>query len=118
MIVTNNERYKLDLIKRVLNSAYEYETFIELSFKGRPANQIEKKNYRIQAGVHGGTDSVYVFCSNLPSQINIGDKIRYLGKEWTVESVGYYLENVRVLNPELFSEEALAKKCPKGITLK
>ena len=118
MIVTNDERYDFEKVSRIPNSAYEYETTVDITFKGRPANQVEKKNYRIQAGAHSSTDSTYIFSSNLPSEIKIGDKIRYLGKIWVVESVGYYLEQAIIINPSIFNEKYIADRCPKGITLR
>ena len=117
MIVTNNERYTCKLKKRLPNSAYEWEKEYSRTFKARPANQMEKKQYRIQQGVNGGSDSQFIVCSNLPDNIKDGDKVAYLGKEWTVMSVGYYFDESRFVNAGLFSDEYIQSRCPKGINL-
>lgn len=117
MIPTNDERYQLELTKRLLNSPYEWEPAPSCVFKGRIANDIEKKNYRIQKGVNGNSDSTFVYCSNLPVNVNIGDKIKFMGKYWTVQSVGYYYNASRFVNPGVLSEEQLLERCPKGLNL-
>lgn len=117
MIVVNDEQYEFELYPRVQNSAFVREDHPSVYFKGRPANDLEKKSYRIQAGVQGGTDSVYIICSNLPASVEISDQIKYLGKIWTVVSVGYYFRNSNITNPRLMSDEYLAKQCPKGIVI-
>lgn len=115
--VTSNERYIFTLYKRKENSPYEWSDVPSCTFKGRPASQFERKVYRIQQGVNGGTDSIFVVCSNLPDNVKEKDKIVYLGKEWTVQSVGYYFDEARFVNPSIMSEEYIAKKCPKGMNL-
>lgn len=117
MIPTNDEKYTLTLTRRVKNSAYEYEKAPAFSFKGRPASNIEKKSYRILKGVNGGTDSVFVYVSNLPGEVNVDDRIYFLGKEWTVQSIGYYFDAARLVNPGVMSEEQIVNRCPKGLNL-
>lgn len=117
MIPTNNEHYELELTKRKLNSAYEWEDAPSCIFKGRPANQIEKKNYRVQKGVNGNTDSTYIYATNLPSEVNPGDQIKFMGKVWTVQSVGYYFDAARFVNPSILSEEQIVEQSPKGINI-
>lgn len=117
MIPTNDETFELGLYKRKENSAYEYEDTPYLLFKGRPASQIEKKEYRILKGVNGSTDSVFVKCTNLPTQINDGDKVQFLGKIWTVMSTGYYFDSSRIVNASCLSETQIIERCPKGLNL-
>lgn len=117
MIPTNNEIYTLELTKRKKNSSFEWEDAPLLRFKGRPANQVEKKNYRIQKGVNGGSDSVFVFATNLPTEVDINDQIKFMGKIWTVQSIGYYFNEARLVNADLLSEEQIVERCPKGINL-
>ena len=117
MIPTNNEHYELKLYKRDKNSAYTWEGAPTLIFKGRPASNVEKKNYRIQKGVNGNTDSTFVYASNLPEEVDIGDTIAFLGKEWTVMSVGYYYNAALFVNPACLSEEQIVERCPKGLNL-
>lgn len=117
MIPVNNERYEFKCYKRQKNSKYEYEPQPSFIFKGRPANTLERKNYRIQKGVNGGSDSQFVYSTNLPDNVDIGDRIEYLGKVWTVQSVGYYFDASRIANPMAFSEKQIINRCPKGINI-
>lgn len=117
MIPTNNERFTLELHKRVPNSSYEWEKEPTCKFKGRPANQKEIKQYRIQQGVNGNSDSQFVLASNLPANVKPQDKIFYQGKEWTVMSIGYYYDSTRFVNEGAFRQEYIEKRCPKGLNL-
>lgn len=117
MIPTNDEKYELELYKRIKNSDYEWEKAPLLTFKGRPASQVEVKKYRVQKGVNGNTDSVFVKTTNLPNEVSVGDKVKFLGKIWSVQSIGYYFEEARLVNPSIFDEERLIERCPKGINL-
>lgn len=118
MIPTNDETYILEVYKRKENTPYEYEDYPYLVFKGRPANNLERKKYRIQKGVNGNTDSVFIFSSNLNADIiNAGDRVVYLGKVWEVQSVGYYLDSSYIINGQLFSNDYIASRSPKGVAL-
>lgn len=117
MIPSCDERYTLELKKRDKNSPYEWEKAPSCIFKGRLANDVEKKNYRIQKGVNGNSDSAFVYCSNLPKAIDVGDKVKFMGKIWCVQSVGYYFNAARFINPGILSEEQLVERCPKGLNL-
>ena len=116
-MVTNNERWVYKVFKRVPNSPYEWDREVSFTFKGRPASQQEKRIYRIQQGVNGGSDSLFVYATNIPNEIDVGDKIIFQKKEWEVKSVGYYYDASRFVNPNLMNEEYIAKKCPKGINI-
>lgn len=118
MIVARGENYKLSAYRRKENSPYEWEDSPFVFFKGRPASKIEQSKYRVQKGANGNTDSTYVVASNLPESLKPGDKVEFLGKEWEVESTGYFLEDSRLVNASLFSEEYIIKRCPKGVALK
>ena len=117
MIVSNNETYLFEVYRRKENSPYEYETTVAFTFKGRPANNFEKKKYRIQKGVNGNTDSVFIFSSNLNEELNVGDRIFYLGKIWEVQSTGYYFDSAFFVNGGIMSDEYIASRCPKGVNL-
>lgn len=117
MIPTNNETYTLELYKRIENSAYEYEEHPTIIFKGRPANNAEKRNYRVLKGVESSEHSVFVFCSNLPENVQIGDRIKFQGAISTVQSIGYYYNESRLVNASIMSDEYIIKRCPKGMTL-
>ena len=116
-IPTNDEKYELELYKRQENSKYEYEDNPSCIFRGRPANTLEKKLYRIQKGVNGSSDSIFVYCSNLPQDLKIEDQVKYMGKFYTVQSIGYYFDAARFVNPRCLSEEQIIARCPKGLNL-
>lgn len=117
MIPTNNETHELEVYKRKQNSKYEYEENPSFYFNGRPANTLERKNYRVQKGVNGNNDSLFILSSNLPDNVDIGDQIKYLGKIWTVQSVGYYFDASRIINSRAFNESQIVAKAPKGINI-
>lgn len=116
-IVTNDERYDLKLYKRDPNSPYTYEDAPSIIFKGRPASQAEVKTYRIQKGVNGNSDSIFIKASNLPTEVKPEDQIAFLGKKWIVKSVGYYFDQNLIINPACMSEEQIINRCPKGLNL-
>lgn len=117
MITSNDETYLYQVYKRVKNSPYQYEDTVSFVFKGRPASNIERKKYRVQKGVNGNTDSVFIFSSNLNGELDVGDRVYYLGKIWEVQSTGYYLDSAYLVNGNLFNEEYIASRCPKGVNL-
>ena len=90
----------------------------DITFFGRPASPQERKNYRIQAGVHGSNESIYIVASNLPSEVKVDDKITFNGDEKTVESIGYFLEDSRIVNNHVMSNKYIIDRCPKGLTLR
>lgn len=117
MIVVHGENYVAQRYKRIDNSDYEWEDAPDITFRCRPASQMERKNYRIQKGVEGGSDSIYIICSNLPTDIKDRDKIYFMGKMWTIQSIGYYFDSNRLVNPNIMSEEYIINRCPKGISI-
>ena len=116
MIITNNETYEFVIKPRNVNSPYEYERQ-PIYFRGRPANQMEVRNYRIQKGVNGNDSSVFILSSNLPDDIKVGDIIVFLDKEWVVNSIGSYLDLTRNINASIMSNDYLREKAPKGINI-
>ena len=116
MLTVGNERYTFVLYRRIENS-YEYEETPYATFKGRPANQYEKRNFRILQGVNGNTDSQFIICTNLPKNIKPKDKIVFLGQEKIVESIGFYHDNSRLVNPGVLNDEYIIKRCPKGLNI-
>ena len=117
MITSQYENIQFKVFKRKENSPYEYEDVPCCVFRGRIANNIEKQKYRIQSGVNGSSDSIFILSSNLPTKVNISDKIEGLGKVWTVMSVGYYLNQSKLINNGIMSNDYLIERCPKGINL-
>lgn len=114
---TPNETHELLLIPRLNNSAYEMDKTKQISFRGKIAGTLEKKAYRLLTGVNTSTDSIFIMSSSLPDEIKDGDMCYFLGKKWTVESVGYYYDQTLIINASLFDPEYIIAKCPKGITL-
>ena len=117
MNVAIGETYTMKLYPRVENSDYLYSESPSCQFKCRPASQLEKRLYRIQIGVDGGTTSLHVLASNLPAEIKQGDQVEFLGKRMVVASIGYYYDQTRILNASVLNEDAIIKKSPKGLQL-
>lgn len=117
MITAHGESFILKRYPRKPNSSYEWSDVPDVTFFGRPASPNEVKNYRIQQGVQGANESVYIVASNLPKEIAVGDKITFRGDEWTVESVGYFFDSSRIVNNHVMSDEYIIQRSPKGITL-
>lgn len=112
------ETYVLKLYKRFRgNSGYEYPSTSILEFKGRPANRMETKLFRITKGVNGSTNSVTLVCSNLPSEVEPDDRVEFMGKIMLVKNIGYFYNDNGIENAGIFSNEYLALRSPKGITL-
>ena len=117
MIVARGETYKLERFSRKPDSPYEFSDYPDVVFYGRPANTLESKTYRIQQGVNGNSDSVMVYATNLPKEIKPEDKIRFMGKEWVVVSIGFYFDSNRIVNARVFSDDYLYARSPKGLVL-
>ena len=117
MIAVSGESIEFLLYKRKENSAYEWEEAPAVSFQGRVANDIERKQYRIQQGVNGSSESVYIIASNLPIELRVGDQIEYLGKKSTIQNTGYYLNQSRIVNFKVMNHEYIISRCPKGIVI-
>lgn len=114
---TQLENYECKHWKIKPNSPYEYEeTFT--TFRCSPANNSDKKSYRITKGVMGDKDSVYLIATNFPDNIEPNDRIEFMGKILNVESVGYYLNESGIVNAGIMSNEYLIARSPKGIALK
>lgn len=113
----SNETYVLTLYKRIPNS-YDYETSPSLTFKGRPTNNYENKLYRIKKGVNANERSIFIMATNLPANVEEGDKVVFMDKEMFVESVGYFLNDSGIVDASFMSSEYLESRSPKGITLK
>ena len=112
------ETYVFRLFKRLRgNSAYEYSNEPILSFKGRPANRLETKTYRITKGVNSSNNGVTIYCSNLPNEVEIDDRVEFMGKIMLVKNIGYFYNDNNTENAGIFSNDYLAMRCPKGITL-
>lgn len=113
----SNETYVLELYKRIPNS-YDYETSPSLTFKGRPVNNYERKLYRIKKGVNSNDTSILIMATNLPDNVEEGDRVVFMGRELFVESIGYYLNDSGLLDVSFMSSEYLESRSPKGISLK
>ena len=113
---TNNETLEFVVFPRKENSKYEYDKSKSFTFRGRIANAREKKLYRLQSGVNTNQDTTYIYATNLPKEINVGDQIRFLGQTQTIKSVGFYYDVNGIVNLSLFSDEYIQAQCPKGLS--
>ena len=115
--VVFGETVTIKHIKRIQNSAYEYESVDNGMFKAKIVGTKEKRTYRVQSGVNGGVDSLYLKVSNFNDDIKVGDYIEVLGETKLVNSVGYFYEESNLVNTSLFSNKYIINKCPKGINV-
>lgn len=117
MIVSRGETYQIKIFPRKEDSSYEYENAPSFVFLGRPASQMEKKNYRIQQGVEGNSDGVFIYATNMPSSVKIGDKVEFMGKHWTIQSIGFYFDSSLIVNAGIMSDKYIEERSPKGVSL-
>lgn len=118
LIPQKEETIEIQVFHRAANSPYEYETTPSIVFKGKMANDMEKESYRIQTGVNGNEDSLFILSSNMPIQdLKVGDMVMLLGEKRYIQSIGYYFSQVKLVNMSLFSNEYIFQKCPKGLNI-
>lgn len=116
--LNEQETYEIKLYKRVRgNSAYVYENAPILVFRARPATQMETKLYRITKGVNSSTNGITLYCSNLPNEVEVEDRVEFMGKIMLVKNIGFFYNDNKVVNASAFSNEYLALRSPKGVTL-
>ena len=89
--LNEQETYEIKLYKRVRgNSAYVYENAPILVFRARPATQMETKLYRITKGVNSSTNGITLYCSNLPNEVEVEDRVEFMGKIMLVKNIGFF----------------------------
>ena len=118
LIPSQDETLTFQIFKRLPNSAYEYETTPSITFRGKVANDYEKNHYRIQSGVNGNQDSLFIYSSNLPiKDLKVGDMVLVMGEKRYIQSIGYYFSQNRLVNYSLFNEQHIMDKSPKGLNV-
>ena len=55
--------------------------------------------------------------SNLPQDVKPKDMVIFNGDEYTVESIGFFYDDSRIINNHVMSSAYIEERCPKGITL-
>lgn len=119
MFPSVGETFIVKVYSRKENSPYEYEKHPCLVFHARPASSLEKRNYRLQKGVNAGAESTYLFASRCNTALlKEGDKIEFMGEFKTIESIGFYIQDARFINASIFKNDYIARRSPKGITIK
>lgn len=113
----SNDLYTFKLYKLKPNSSYEYEESPTLTFKGSIMSDWDKEKYKLISGVNLSQSSIYIRCDNLPQEVKDGDRVFFLEKFWTIESVGYVIRDLGLINPSIFSVDYIISKCPKALTL-
>lgn len=104
MRAVRNERFLAKLYKLKPNSAYEYETQPCAEFFCAPLSPVEMGSVRIESGLDGGEDGTTIITSNLYKEAKVGDRVEFMGKYWTIVSVGLYIDDWQMISPELFSD--------------
>lgn len=115
---SRGETIVFEVYHRLLNSSFEYEEQPYLTFKGRIASPTEKKKYQLQRGVNATENSLYIYSSNLPtSKLEPSDRVKFKGAMKLIESIGYYLNDLNIINGDIMSYDYLMSRSAKGITL-
>lgn len=115
--IASKETYPIKFFRRIKNSAYEYEKQDLGTFKGRIAENQETRSFRLLAGVNANSESVFIVCSNLPIDLKPQDKIEFMGQIKTIESIGYYYNDSKLVNASLFDIDYIVARSPKGIAV-
>jgi len=89
----------------------------EIIFRGSPAGNKDKKSFRLTKGVAGSDNSIMVKCSNLPDNIDIDDRVFFMGEWYSVKGIGYYYEQSKFVNGGIFDEKYIQDRCEKGLNL-
>lgn len=116
MIPSRGEKYICKLYKRKVNS-FEYEEVPYATFYARPASSLEVKTYTLIEGVIAKDDNQHIVTSNLPKDINLNDKVIFMGQEKLITSFGYYLDRNNIIDASIFKSDYLFNVSPKGIVL-
>ncbi len=118
LIPTKDETLEFQVFKRLSNTAYEYEDKPSITFRGKFANDLEKNQYRIQMGINGNQDSLFIYSSNMPIEdLKVGDMVLVMGEKRYIQSVGYYYTQNKITNLSLFSDKYIIQKSPKGLNI-
>jgi len=88
-----------------------------IRFDVRPAGSSEKRTFQPISGMLTEAVGIYLYTQDLTSEIAPHDTIVYLGKHYMVESVGYFVEDLRILGAKRFADKVLIEKFPKGIKI-
>lgn len=115
-MLTHNETYTFKTGKMKTNS-FELDENTIIEFKGRPASTYEQKRYNVMKGVVNNKNTIYIYATNLPEEIKVDDKVEYMGSIKTVSSVGYYLDQNKIIDGGIFDPDYVKAISPKGITL-
>lgn len=90
-----------------------------IQFNYRYLEKKEKSMYKPLKGVISEESRVFIASTNLPLEINIGDKIELFdGDYMIVESFGILYDQQSIINMGKFSPEWINKRLSKAISLK
>ena len=117
MIPFSCETFSARVYKLKQNSSYEYDDNYVCEFRCKPVGKSEVKSYRLQKGVHGTSDSLFIMCSNVPDVVSVDDQVEFCGKRWSIKSIGYFFDENLIINGEIMSAEYIYNRCPKGIEI-
>lgn len=88
-------------------------------FKYRYLDKKEKHMYRPLKGMITEESRLFITCTNLNYEINVGDKIKLNDNDYMiVDSYGVIYDDKKMLNMGKFDSTYLTSKLPKAISLK
>ena len=109
--------FEATLYRRKTNS-HEYDMTPVATFTCRMATDEEKRHFYPLRGLnmHERTTSLYTE-EDVLSIIEDDDKLVFMGKEYIIDGVGVYLNQLRMINPRKFKSDYIIQKAPKGIKI-
>lgn len=86
-------------------------------FRGIVIGEQDRDEYTPTQGLITTQNGIFVKSIRLPSEIDIDDKVIYMGKSYIVANIGYYVDNIRCVDTSRMRCEDFIRRCPKGIQL-
>ncbi len=117
MRIAKGELYTAEVHKHLSNSPFQYAQETSFSFRCKVASSAESKRFIVTKGLEAKKGGTMLYATNLEGDIEPSDHVVFRGKTWTVESVGYYEDESRLVNGSIMSVGRLISKLPKGVVL-
>lgn len=115
-LIPSRDTLQVTFWHAIKNSSFEYEQQPHYA-KASVVGQKQEKTYRIEQGVQTKDDSTYLKITNLQEDIQVGDRVLFMGEYKTVQSVGYFFDESLMSSFAMFNEEYIKARSPKGIAI-
>lgn len=105
------------ILYKKLDNSIDYD-INGIEFKAKINSNENKGSFYALNGLVSDNVSISLYSQDdIVSQIKANDKVRFMGNEYLVQSVGIYLDNALAMSLDSYNEEDLYARCPKGIQL-